>query len=353
MTPMRLLITGGSGFIGTNLVAHFLDQGTELINLDWNPPLDPAQAPWLRWCDIMDEARLRALFAEFKPTHVVHLAARADTDEPEDILAYQQNHEGTKRVLNVVRDTPSVQRIIVTSTQFVCEAGYQPTHDLDFKPYTLYGETKRLTEMATREAGLSCTWTIIRPTTIWGPWSLRYRDVMFKVMRKGLYFHPSKRKVVRSYGYVGNVVWQIDQMLKAPVEKVNGKVFYVGDQPFDLRNWVDAISRRLTGKPVRYIPTWLVRSIAMGGDVLKVLHIPFPITTSRFRSMTSDYITPMDRTIEAFGDAPFSLEQGVDEMVRWYDAGSDRIMAHTLKDVRMKPADHPTNLQARPASNIA
>jgi nucleoside-diphosphate-sugar epimerase len=284
----------------------------------------------------MDEKRMGELFQEFKPTHVVHLAARADTDDT-DIIAYQQNDIGTERVLRVVKSTPSIQRLVITSTQFVCEAGYQPEHDLDFKPFTVYGETKRRNEIAIREAGLGCTWTIIRPTTIWGPFSLRYRDIMFKVMRKGLYFHPSNQKVIRSYGYVGNVIWQIDRILTLPTEHINGKVFYVGDQPFDLRIWVDAISRRLTGKPVRYIPSWLVRTIALGGDLLKLLHIPFPITSGRYRSMTSDYITPMDRTIAALGEAPFSLEKAVDETITWYENGSERIVAHTLKDVRMKP----------------
>lgn len=338
MEKMRLLVTGGSGFIGTNLMAHFIAKGVDLVNLDWNPPLNPEHKGWWKPCDIMDEGRMRELFAEFKPTHVVHLAARADTDEPHDIMAYQQNHIGTENVLRVVKATPSIERLIVTSTQFVCEAGYQPKHDLDFKPFTLYGETKRRNEIATREAGLSCSWTIIRPTTIWGPFSLRYRDIMFKVMRKGLYFHPSNKKVVRSYGYVGNVVWQIERMLTLPKEQVHGKVFYVGDQPFDLRVWVEAISRRLTGKPVRYIPAWLVRTIALGGDILSAIRIPFPITTGRYRSMTSDYITPMDRTIDALGEAPWSMEQGVDMTIRWYLDGSDRIVAHTLKDVRMKPA---------------
>lgn len=337
MENMRLLVTGGSGFIGTNLMAHFIAKGVDVVNLDWNPPLNPEHAPWWKLCDIMDEQRMRDLFAEFKPTHVVHLAARADTDEPKEILAYQQNHIGTERVLRVVKDTPSIQRLIVTSTQFVCEAGYQPKDDLDFKPFTLYGETKRMNELAVRAAGLECAWTIIRPTTIWGPYNLRYRDIMFRVMKKGLYFHPSNKKVVRSYGYVGNVVWQIERMLTLPVELVSGKVFYVGDQPIDLRIWVETVSKRLTGKPVRYIPTWLVRGIALGGDILKVLHIPFPITTGRYRSMTSDYVTPMDRTISALGEAPFSLEQGVDAIVRWYENGSERIIAHTLKDVRLKP----------------
>ena len=284
----------------------------------------------------MDEQAVEQAFAAFKPTHVVHLAARTDTDEPVDVDAYRQNHEGTRILLQVVKRHPGVERIIVTSTQFVCEAGYQPKHDLDFKPFTVYGESKRRTEMVTREAGLSCAWTIIRPTTIWGPWSLRYRDVLFKVMRKGLYFHPGKGRVVRSYGYVGNVVWQIDRMLNAPRAVVDRQVYYVGDRPFDLKEWVEVVSKELTGKPVRYIPTALIRMVAVGGDVLKLLHIPFPITSGRFRSMTSDYITPMDKTIAAFGEAPYSIESGVKEMVRWYDGGSERIQAHTLKDPRQR-----------------
>lgn len=331
---MRLLITGGSGFIGTNLVQSVLDKHVEVLNLDWNPPLKEAHGPWWRECDIMDKAAMQRLFTEFRPTHVVHLAARTDTDIEDDINAYRQNHEGTGLLLEVVKATPGIERLVITSTQFVCEAGYQPKDDLDFKPFTLYGETKRLCELATRQAGLPCVWSIIRPTTIWGPWSLRYRDVMFKVMRKGLYFHPGRNKVIRSYGYVGNVVWQIERILGAAPEVVNGKVFYVGDPPLDLRAWVEAISKALVGRPVRYIPTWMVKGLAFTGDVLKGLHLPFPITSGRFRSMTTDYITPMDRTEAALGKAPWSLEAGARAMVEWYDGESASARKPTLIDTR-------------------
>jgi len=309
--------------------------GIPLLNLDWNPPLDPGQNKWWKEIDLMDIPAMKAALTEFNPTHIVHLAARTDTDELVDVDAYRQNHEGTRILLDIVRTLPQMERIVVTSTQFVCEAGYQPKHDLDFKPFTVYGESKRRMEMITRDAALDCAWCIIRPTTIWGPWSLRYRDVMFKVMRKGLYFHPGKKKVVRSYGYVGNVVWQINRMLSVPREVMDGQVFYVGDQPIDLKVWVEAVSKALVGKPVRYIPGWFIRMVALGGDVLKFMHIPFPITSGRYRSMTSDYITPMDKTIERLGEAPFSMEQGIAETVKWYDGGSEKIIPHEKKDVRI------------------
>jgi len=334
---MRILVTGGSGFIGTNFMAFQAAQGVALLNLDWNPPLDPDHRVWWKEIDLMDQPSVQAAFDAFKPTHVVHLAARTDTDEPVDVDAYRQNHEGTRILLEVVKRCACVERIVVTSTQFVCEAGYQPKNDLDFKPFTVYGESKRRTEMITREAALTCCWTIIRPTTIWGPWSLRYRDVMFKVMRKGLYFHPGKGRVVRSYGYVGNVVWQIDRMLHAPRPVVDGRVFYVGDRPFDLKEWVEVVSRELVGKPVRYIPTFLIQLLAWVGDAFKLVGIPFPITSGRFRSMTSDYITPMDKTIDALGEAPFSIEAGVKETVKWYDNGSERIIKPVRIDVRQHP----------------
>ena len=334
---MRILVTGGSGFIGTNFMAFQAAQGVALLNLDWNPPLDPDHRAWWKEIDLMDQPSVQAAFDAFKPTHVVHLAARTDTDEPVDVDAYRQNHEGTRILLEVVKRCACVERIVVTSTQFVCEAGYQPKNDLDFKPFTVYGESKRRTEMITREAALTCCWTIIRPTTIWGPWSLRYRDVMFKVMRKGLYFHPGKGRVVRSYGYVGNVVWQIDRMLHAPRPVVDGRVFYVGDRPFDLKEWVEVVSRELVGKPVRYIPTFLIQLLAWVGDAFKLVGIPFPITSGRFRSMTSDYITPMDKTIDALGEAPFSIEAGVKETVKWYDNGSERIIKPVRIDVRQHP----------------
>ena len=41
------------------------------------------------------------------------------------------------------------------------------------------------------------------------------------------------------------------------------------------------------------------------------------INSSRFRSMTTDYETPMERTFELFGENPYTLEAGIEETVNW------------------------------------
>ena len=84
---MRILITGGSGFIGTNLMAHYIRQGVPLLNVDWNPPLDPAQAKWWHEADLMDEKGIDAAFGAFKPTHVVHLAGQSTAQvRPQSVI---------------------------------------------------------------------------------------------------------------------------------------------------------------------------------------------------------------------------------------------------------------------------
>jgi nucleoside-diphosphate-sugar epimerase len=135
-------------------MASFIRDGLPLLNVDWNPPLDPDQSGYWQKVDIMDQEALERAIGEFAPTHIVHLAARTDTDEPVDVDAYRQNHEGTRRLLEVVKRHPVVERIIVTSTQFVCEAGYQPKNDLDFKPYTVYGESRLEPTRLTKTTGV-------------------------------------------------------------------------------------------------------------------------------------------------------------------------------------------------------
>jgi len=327
---MRVLLTGGSGFIGTNLVDALLARSMPVLNLDTMQPLKPEHQPWRRACDILDRDRLRDELAAFAPTHVVHLAARTDV-AGRTMDEYAANTDGTANVLAAIARTPSVARIVITSSQFVHQYHGQPAHDEDFAPYTVYGESKVLTEQLTRRSRLACEWVIIRPTNIWGPWHPRYPFEFWKVLSHGLYVHPGRNRIVRSYGYVGNVVSQIITVLTAPAARVDRRVFYVGDRPIDLYDWVNGFSLEQVGKPVKVAPTWFVKGLAVIGDVLGRVNIPFPITLSRYRSMTTSNDAPMDAIYDLCGDPPYTLQAGIAETVAWLRVHHPSLV-HTRQD---------------------
>ena len=316
---MRFLITGGSGFIGTHLINALEKRECALFNIDKQRPKRESHLTYWRPCDILDVATLQDIVGSIEPTHLVHLAARTDTSG-RCLSDYSDNTQGTANILNIIRKTPSISRSVITSTQFVHRPGTLPNSDEDFNPYTVYGESKVVCEQMVRQAQLSSAWTIIRPTNIWGPWHPRYPQEFWKILKKGLYLHPGRRPVMRSYGYVGNVIAQIEKILDAPPEVIDRRVLYVGDKPINLFDWANQFSLALTGKGVRVVPRGLLYPLALIGDVSTRWRINFPITTSRFRSMTQDYLTPMDPTIKLFGEGPYSLEQGIEETVRWLSA---------------------------------
>ena len=316
---MRILITGASGFIGTNAVDAFSKEPNTILNYSLHPPLKPEHKHFWRAGNILDPIAILSVFREFQPDTVLHLAARTECDENTTVEeGYRANTEGTRNVLEAVRATPSVRRAIITSSQFVCAPGRLPKSDTDYFPETVYGESKVITEKLTRAANLPLCWTIIRPTNIWGPWHLRYRREFWSVVERGLYVHPGHQPVIRCYGYVKNVVDQMKKILAAPSEKVRGKTIYLGDRPINLYDWTNGFSRALTGHRVRVVPRWLLRALARVGDIPSYLTgKPFLINSSRFRSMTTDYPTPMEATFDLLGENPYTLEQGIGETVEW------------------------------------
>ena len=319
----RILVTGSSGFIGTNMVEHLLKQGcTKLLAIDVHPPkVTDHQRFWKR-CDVMDKDDLGATLREFRATQVIHLAGRTDM-EGKSVEEYAANHVGTENMIAAIRKAPSVERVIFTSSQFVVGPGEMPSSESDFRPHTIYGQSKVLSEQAVRKADLPCVWTIVRPTNVWGKWHPRYPNEFWRVLKQGRYVHPGGKAVTRCYAYVGNVVEQLCTILNSEPGKVDREVFYVGDAPIDIYDWTNAFSMELVGKPVRVVPRPVLRAIAKVGDGVIAAGGKFPIFTSRYQSMTEDYVTPMDKTFERLGSPSIGLSQGVKETVSWLRSQGD------------------------------
>jgi hypothetical protein len=73
----------------------------------------------------------------------------------------------------------------------------------------------------------------------------------------------------------------------------------------------------LLGRNVTVAPRVAVRLLALIGDVLALGRITFPITSPRYRSMTTDNEVPLDETFELLGRPAYSLKEGIDETVKW------------------------------------
>lgn len=318
---MKILVTGGSGFIGTNVMGYFLSKGHDVLNVDEQSPLDSSQAGSWEKLSILDVGKIREVFQRFHPDVVLHLAARADCDENTTVEeGYRANTDGTKNVLDAIRATPSVKRAIITSSQFVCGPEHPPRNDEDYHPVTVYGRSKVITEQLTREAKLDCCWTLVRPTNIWGPWHQRYIKEFWRIVAKGLYVHPGGDAVIRCYGYVGNLVHYLEKIVEADPELVHEQVFYLSDPADDIYAWANAFSLALSGRPARKVARPILSALGKIGDVISgFTGKPFYITSSRYRSMTSDYLVPgaIEHTIAVLGKPPFTLEEGVKNTMSW------------------------------------
>lgn len=68
---------------------------------------------------------------------------------------------------------------------------------------------------------------------------------------------------------------------------------------------------------MRTVPRAVMRALALAGDALVICGAKPPLYSSRFHSMTQDYLTPMGPTFEVLGMPPISMEQGVRSTVEW------------------------------------
>ena len=316
-----ILITGGSGFIGTNLQELLLSKNINFLNLDIHPPTNVAHTPHWKKGDIMDPNSLSDIFNTYKPTVIVHLAARTDTASAvlED---YKVNYEGTDFLVREIQKHPSIKRAVFASTQYVYKdcANPFPISDDSYKPHTVYGLSKKMSEEIVRKANLNCIWTIVRPTNVWGPWHMRYPEQLWKYMDRGLYFHPTKKIVVRSYAYVKNLNHQLLNILNEGDSVVDKKTFYLGDLPIDSNIWLQEWIKQLRNGSLRHIPSAFMYLAAKVGDTLNKIGIKFPMYSVRYYNMLEDYIAPTNITVAQFGTYNNALSENIRETIDWLNS---------------------------------
>lgn len=313
----KILITGGSGFIGTNLIEYLQkNEDFELLNLDINKPKIKSHNGFWSCIDIREFKELREKIVEYKPEIVIHLAARTDL-KGLNLQDYDANMIGVSNLLKSIDEVGTVHRAVFASSMYVCEPGYLPKDFEDYAPHTLYGESKVETEKRIKEANPSYTWSIIRPTSIWGPWFGEPYDKFFHIVMKRMYFHMGKKACRKTYGYIDNAIYQIESILKAEPEKVNRNVYYLGDyEPYPITDWANEIAE-MEGISIPQVPYLCFKLMGYVGDVLKKIGIAFPMTSFRLHNMTTDNVHNLDPIKSIAPTLPVSRLVGTERTLEW------------------------------------
>lgn len=176
---MKILVTGGSGFIGSHLIEELLAAGHEVLSMDWRDPVDPFPPGVIDFrTDLCEWEVLERDFAKAKPEAVCHLGAIPSVQKSilDPLPTMHSGVTGTYLVLEAAR-RHGVRRVVFASSGAVFGAtgaeyaGKLLTEDLPLKPLNPYGLSKKMGEEMMRLWGSGEIWP--GPDTV----SLRFFNV--------------------------------------------------------------------------------------------------------------------------------------------------------------------------------
>jgi len=177
---MRILVTGGAGFIGSHIVDHCIAAGHEVAVVDnlWEEGggkkenLNP-QARFFR-ADITDEATLQALFDEIRPEVVSHQAAQHSVA----ISTKNPRLDATVNVLGLLNVLSNCTRVGTRKLIFASSGATYGTpawlpvdEEVPQQPESPYGITKMIAEHYLRywQAAHGLAYTALRYGNVYGP----------------------------------------------------------------------------------------------------------------------------------------------------------------------------------------
>lgn len=309
----KFLVTGSSGFIGTNLINRLKELGSQVLGIDKNEPII-ANLDVHENCDLNDYHTLQKIIKGYQPTVIIHLAARTDLDGV-CLADYVDNTEAVDNLCKVIIDVDSCKKVLFASSMLVCVAGYAPKSSTDYCPSTIYGESKVITEnIINSYAEKLPSHLIFRPTSIWGAYFKQPYKNFFDMVLAQRFVRIGGCIAKKTYGYVEN---SCNQILSLSLCETHDDVYYIGDEALNANDWSLLIaSKANVSKPIQ-VPFLIIKFAALLGDFLKTIGVKFPITSFRLNNMmTTNIYEPLPvNDINVFDN--ISVEQGVQSTVEF------------------------------------
>lgn len=315
---MKILLTGGSGFIGSHF--HNAIANENLINLDLNNPLFSCRSTFVKG-DIRIRDDVRKAFEVGNVDSVISLAAKHHDFGIGHDEYFDTNETGTQVLCDVATEF-GIKKIIFYSSVAVYGMREEVSNEiLEPRPDSPYGASKLAGEKvlqkwaaedATRQV------VIIRPTVVFGANNVANMYNLIRQIDSGLYFHLGKAGNIKSIAYVENLVratLYLKERMKPGVAIYN----YADEPQLTSRIIGNTIADALGKKIYLNIPRWLGISIGLPFDLaIKLTGKNLPVSSSRIKKLgTSTHHSARKIFLEGF-KPEYSTLDGLKKMVHWY-----------------------------------
>lgn len=296
MTKPKILLTGGTGFLGKSLVEEFARRGVKprcLVRSLHAPAIDSQGMEKVEG-DLLDVASLAtALDGVDTVVHAAAVTGSADAAENMRI-----NYEGSANLILACKER-NVRRAVAVSTI---------SADYPYQRRGAYGDSKLMADNAFLASGLDVT--IVRATLIFGKGSKQIDAIKRFVMML-----PAVIPVIGDGLYLVQPVWAADVakvVVAAALQKPPKRFYYAaGPQKLTFNEMLTRIMIRM-GRKKQFIhaPYFLVHTaLSIAGKFIKKL----PVNAAQVSTLCQDAVCPVEETEQDFNMSFTSFDQMLDK----------------------------------------
>ena len=316
-----MLVTGGTGFIGSRLVERLVADGESVRLLARNAAAVPV--PWRSRVEIVT-GDLRDREAVSRAMHgadiAYHLAGVTKVWVANESEFHETNALGTRNVC-VAAEEQHLTRLVHVSTALLEPP--PPHSGVDGATrLTAYQRSKAEGERELRryiERGGKAV--IVRPTRVFGPGPLTQSNSatrMINLYRRGIFrINVGDRSAQANYVFVEDVV---NGMILAAERGVVGEAYALGGENCTIREFLEhVVAAGARSRKLVDLPPQIARLVAAGAELTAHIGIHPAITSDWLRVLIIDWPVSSDLAQRRLGYSPTPLREGVQRTVRWLE----------------------------------
>lgn len=273
---MRVLVTGGAGFIGSHITNRLLKEGHEVIVIDSFSDYYSPQLKFLRVkeliepfggrvvrIDIADPTECKRIVAKFEPTSILHLAAQPGIRlKPQDYGRYTRDNLLSFSNLFQIIIESGVKNFIYASSSSVYGNSTESVLNeemVNLRPVSYYGGTKLANEILTRsiQGNSDISYIGLRFFTVYGPYGrpdMAYFRLISQALTNYKFELYGDGNVHRDFTFIGDTVEALYRlMIKQDSNELRGNSILNigGGNPASMLEMISEVEL-LSGKQLKY-----------------------------------------------------------------------------------------------------